>query len=147
VYGLIKVTAILYIFVYSRMGHEILPMTYDGLWNFSRFSGWATVCFFWKTYFSLRPTLAVTLWPVPNYRVWNRMQYEPVFQLAFALQLWDPWNILTLGYTCCDFGCDFRLLMNVNEWMSYEYGNEGTKIFIFIYHIFQTFIIKHSSYF
>jgi hypothetical protein len=33
---------------------------------FSRFSGWATVFFFLETYFSLRPTLAVTLWLVPN---------------------------------------------------------------------------------
>jgi hypothetical protein len=63
--GLIKVTAILYIFTYSRMGREIFPMTYDGLWNLFRFSGWVTG-FFWKTYFSLQPTLAVTLWPVPN---------------------------------------------------------------------------------
>jgi hypothetical protein len=27
---------------------------------------------------------------------------------------------------CCDFRCDFLLLMDVNEWMSYECSDEGT---------------------
>jgi hypothetical protein len=43
-------------FQWPTMGFEI----------FSRLSGWATG-FYWKTYFSLRPTLAVyTLWLVPK---------------------------------------------------------------------------------
>ena len=45
-------------FMYSKLGREMFPMTYDGLWNFPQILRMGHF-FFWKTYFPLRPTLAV----------------------------------------------------------------------------------------
>ena len=46
------------------------------------------------------------------------------------LDLARQWvSYLRLVYTCnicCDFRCDFLLLMDVNEWISYECSDEGT---------------------
>jgi hypothetical protein len=45
-------------------------------------------------------------------------------------------------YFCCDFRCDFLLLMDVNEWMSYECLDEGTSV-RHILRAFITYLLVH----
>ena len=56
-------------------------------------------------------------------------------------------SLIRPGYTCnfCyDFKCDFLLLMDVNEWMSYECSDKGRSVkHIYILRTFITYLLVH----
>jgi hypothetical protein len=79
------------------------------------------------------------------------LQRSEIIQNMNFLKRSEPWYVphhcmhcrrftLKPVYTCCDFRCDF-LLLDVNEWMSYECSDEGA----YTQNIRNSFTCSHAS--